>query len=409
MRAQHGDRRRTERQVQRQTQRRATARMTTRLVGVALLAVALGAACTPPPTGPAPDPAPPVIHSFQAFAARGEAPVTASYAWGVSDPNGDALTCRLDVDGDLTWDRTYSPCSSGDLGLANFTTPGDRVAILEVSDGDFPPVTATTTVPVAPGPSESFDITLRLPAGMRPEFAAAFQAAADRWEQVITAGLPDQQFTLLSALVPWAPPFDGTVDDLLIDATAVDIDGVGGTLGQAGSLAVRADGTSIYGIMQFDAADLDRMLTQGRLRNLILHEMGHVLGIGLGWALRGLLVDVFTSPRYTGTAANAAWQEIGGTGLVPVESGGGIGTALAHWSEPVFNNELMTGYSDPAPEPLSRITVGGLADLGYGVDLSAADAYALPGPSVLGRSPVRTEVGDGSDHLHTTPVFPPQG
>ena len=40
--------------------------------------------------------------------------------------------------------------------------------------------------------------------------------------------------------------------------------------------------------------------------------------------------------------------------------------------------ELMTGFSSSGPEPLSAITVQSLADLGYSVDLAAADRYRLP-------------------------------
>jgi hypothetical protein len=44
----------------------------------------------------------------------------------------------------------------------------------------------------------------------------------------------------------------------------------------------------------------------------------------------------------------------------------------------VFDRELMTGYAESAaPMPLSIITVGALADLGYPVNYAAADAFAL--------------------------------
>jgi hypothetical protein len=333
---------------------------------------------------------------------RSEAPVTATFGWSISDPNGDVLTCRVDVDGDGAWDRIIAPCSSSDLALGNFTTAGTRTATLEVDDGVFAPVVVTTSVDVADGPAEPFAITLRT-TGMRADFAAVFQAAADRWAEVITAGQPDEPFTLSNVLVPWAPPFSGAVDDVLIDATAGDIDGVGGTLGQATPLAFRNDGTPYYGIMQFDEADLDRLEQRGRLYDTIVHEMGHVLGMGLNWALRGYLTDLLTNPRYNGPAANAAYQEMGGTGLIPVESGGGFGTALSHWSEDVFVDEVMTGYSDPPPSPLSRMTVGALADLGYGVDFAAADPYTLPSLRTV-RATARTH--DPLDDVHSTAAAP---
>ncbi len=60
-----------------------------------------------------------------------------------------------------------------------------------------------------------------------------------------------------------------------------------------------------------------------------------------------------------------------------VESGGGPGTRYSHWSESVFQNELMTGYAS-GDLALSRMTIASMADLGYRVNLNAADAYTLP-------------------------------
>ena len=62
---------------------------------------------------------------------------------------------------------------------------------------------------------------------------------------------------------------------------------------------------------------------------------------------------------------------------VPIEIGGGPGTAGSHWSEAVMGAELMTGDADMGVSlPLSRITVGAMQDLGYRVNYNAADVYA---------------------------------
>ena len=63
---------------------------------------------------------------------------------------------------------------------------------------------------------------------------------------------------------------------------------------------------------------------------------------------------------------------------VPVENTGGPGTRGGHWRETVFRNELMSGFIAAAGNPLSRLTVASLQDLGYQVDLDAAEAYQLP-------------------------------
>jgi hypothetical protein len=40
---------------------------------------------------------------------------------------------------------------------------------------------------------------------------------------------------------------------------------------------------------------------------------------------------------------------------------------------------LLTGYLNPGNNPVSRMTIASLADLGYQVTLDTADSYSLPG------------------------------
>lgn len=368
---------------------------------VALLAAAsVVAACTPPgPSGPPPPPGPPVIHQFVARHERSEAPVVATLGWTISDPNRDVLRCRVDSDGDGEFDRVIDPCRSTDTVLAQFAEEGVRTLTLEVDDGEFPPVTATTDLVVSEGPSETYEITLRLDPGMRQEFREAFGQAADRWSEAIVAGVSDQRLDL--AINPFGfPSFNGTVDDVLIDARDVAIDGPGGTLGRAGAFAIRSGHWQpYYGIMEFDTADLERLQASGRLYDVILHEMGHVLGLGTNWLLIGLVTDFPLDPHYTGRAAVSAHQELGGSRFVPLENEGGAGTVVGHWRESVFDAELMTGYLDPGPQPMSRMTIAALADLGYGVDLAGADDYSIP--SLAGARAFSPELD-----VHTEPIEP---
>jgi hypothetical protein len=50
-----------------------------------------------------------------------------------------------------------------------------------------------------------------------------------------------------------------------------------------------------------------------------------------------------------------------------------------HWKEAVYDTELMTGYLEKGgiPEPLSAMTIGSIADLGYTVDMSKAQDYTV--------------------------------
>jgi hypothetical protein len=237
------------------------------------------------------------------------------------------------------------------------------------------PPTGTTTTPSASG----FQITLNM-TGLTTAEQTIFQQAAARWSQVITGDLPNATY------------HGQTVDDLLIDASAPTIDGVGGILGQSGPDAFRAGSDlPIHGIMEFDSADMASMVSSGLLYSVVLHEMGHILGIGTLWEDEGLLSGAGTSnPIFTGANATAQYNQIFGTNArgVPVEATGGEGTADSHWRETVFTNELMTGWAGPGTNlPLSRVTVGSLADLGYTVNYAAADAYT---PTAAGLSAGRS-------------------
>jgi hypothetical protein len=196
-----------------------------------------------------------------------------------------------------------------------------------------------------------------------------------------------------------SPAVDELVDDVIILVTVEPIDGPGGTLASAGPCWVRNDGSlPILGAMKFDAADLDGIEADGTIADVILHEMGHVLGIGSLWTYQGLLADPAasngTDPHFTGARAIAAFDRVGGTGYtgakVPVENTGEPGTADGHWRESVMGNELMTGYIAGTPNPLSLVTVESLADQGYSVSTAAADPYNLASAlQAIRRGPVR--------------------
>jgi len=66
-----------------------------------------------------------------------------------------------------------------------------------------------------------------------------------------------------------------------------------------------------------------------------------------------------------------------------VETGRGPGTACGHWHEDAYQAELMTGLITGPDNPLSAITIGSLADLGYQVEYALADPYNVPPPGAL--------------------------
>jgi hypothetical protein len=220
-------------------------------------------------------------------------------------------------------------------------------------------VTFSVTAPVSVG---GFNITLSFTGDQT--YASYFNQAKAIWERAITGDLPDY----------------AGVDDLAIAASVVYIDGPYNTLGQAGPTGFRNDSTRLpyKGTMEFDSADMASMVADGTLLAVITHEMGHVLGIGSRWDWAGLST---TFGQYTGAAALREYRTLSGNpnaNYVPLETGGGDGTANSHWSEAIFNTELMTGYAESSgPMPLSRMTIASLQDLGYAVNYAAAESYVL--------------------------------
>ncbi len=223
----------------------------------------------------------------------------------------------------------------------------------------------------------------------------AFIAAAARWSQIIVADIWDIGLSASSPLSTSActgEPYERStpIDDVLILVVIEPIDGQGSVLGQAGPCVTRpVNGHTIVGTMTFDEADLIELENAGRLSDVILHEMGHVLGVGTLWNRQNLLRNpsIPSNPgvdtHFSGPYAIDAFDDVGGSGYVgakvPVANDSIRGQSDSHWRENVLDNELMTPFIEGSgSNPLSDVTVASMKDLGYGVDLNSGDNYFLP-------------------------------
>ena len=238
------------------------------------------------------------------------------------------------------------------------------------------------------GGNGTYSIQIRYSAQFSARFKAAFEAAAQRWQNIITADLPDFNGTIVAADCGVKGQADVVgVDDLVIFADTIPFDANNpNLLGQAGPCFVRnTTRLTIAGTMAFVDDKMDGLLQANQLTDTVTHEMGHILGIGTHWDIPGLAVGLptdptqcGTDPQFTGTNALREYHALGGTGNIPIETEGGPGTCDGHWKESVFKAELMTGVlNDGVPNPLSRITLGSMQDLGYSINLNAANAYTL--------------------------------
>jgi hypothetical protein len=212
-----------------------------------------------------------------------------------------------------------------------------------------------------------------------PAYESYFTSAAAYWERLIPSYIDGNQ---------GLADFQG----IAITAATATVDGIGGNLASAGPTFYGTDDSSYRlataGNMTFDVADAAAM--GSNLGKVVLHEMAHVIGIGTLWGLNGLYDQINAPGNYTGANGLAGYNaEFGQSGTsVPVELGGGTGTAHGHWNEVDgggsntgisssvsgldMRYELMTGWINPSdPFFVSNTTRGGLRDLGYDVQNAA--------------------------------------
>lgn len=335
-----------------------------------------------------------------------------SVHWGVD--TGDAGTC--------------APFAGDQYECEPITlVAGPNTLTFTATDAAGLVTSASVDVTYEPPPAASaFDIELVFfdQTFSAPQLAA-FQAAVDRWESIVVGDLQDFPLDQPegASCGQGEPAYTGTVDDLVIFATSFT-EAEGGLLGSAGPCRSRFsgadEGTTAVGFMRFDTEDLAALEADGDLVETIVHEMGHVLGIGTNWEFLPYFdlleytpndgaPDCRTAtgftvlPSYVGGAGVDAWQALGGAGDVPVEESGGMGTQCGHWDEETFGSELMTGFLNAGGfNPLSALSVRSLEDVGLTVDASAADPYAWPGGASL-------ETGSGYDIARAEVLLVPRG
>lgn len=239
----------------------------------------------------------------------------------------------------------------------------------------------------AEDPPVPFSITVNYSGD--PAFQASFQQAAATWESLIPFYLDGRQGTAI---------FPG----ITITASVNNIDGAGGILGSAGPLTGGFDDSGYLladtGQMQFDSSDFASP-TSG-FQAVVLHEMAHVIGIGTLWGFNGLysssapsVIDPNngqTVGQYIGAFGLQGWQAEYNPAAtyVPIEKGGGSGTANGHWNEGDGGAatgyistltgldsrfELMTGWLNGG-STIGEVTKGSLRDLGY-------DVVVIPEPA----------------------------
>lgn len=304
----------------------------------------------------------------------------------------------------FTDDSTFSPSEGGSdfaTDVVGTFSPTEAGTFSETDAGTFAASSAGTFVPTDDGTfsptdgggsgsaqyglqadcnqddSSKFNICLDFASvdGSSKAWMDHALAAKDRWERVLVG----DTFSAINSQelqgIEVATTLPAFVDDLYIAVVEGDIDGNGNILGYASPTFFKNNGghvLPIAGLITLDTADI----SDNSLQGLIEHEMGHVLGFGTLFADNGLHSGNGNDSTYTGENALQAWRDMGCSGDIPIETDGGEATAGAHWDEECLVGELMTGYIGGG-NYLSRLTVGAMMDLGYNVNMNAADPFSL--------------------------------
>ncbi len=269
----------------------------------------------------------------------------------------------------------------------------------------------TTTVHAAV--TSDFTIDLRFFGSATAEQQLVFSDAVARIRGAVVGALPVIDLGTSGGSpcgVVAIPPPAGTTSAVVIYAQLRAFDGIGGILGSGIRCTARSstDFRTAVGVISLDFADVN--LTPDGMKIVALHEMLHVLGFGVVWQDAGLISGFDTpSSGYIGQGGIAGCRQVGGTktcaSAVPLETLGGPGSANAHWRATIFGAELMTAIFQPN-QAFSIMTIRSLEDLGYTVNVFAADSYTIPSDNALSRQPVtavRTEWEKFADKKSLTP------
>ena len=248
-----------------------------------------------------------------------------------------------------------------DLGITARTMEETGSLSARVYVGDIP----CPAMGLERASDQRFRIEISHDADLAPCVRSTIEGAAGWWEKALAG-------TALAESTPC-----GIAANTLAVTIETEFQEFGGPIGTAHascSDSLARAGTLVLSEQVFLGIDGDPRFHTPRI-NLMYqaarHEIGHVLGlVGYSGPSRALV----EGDAFIGAHAVTEYKRLGGTGdMVPLEA-----NDAAHWSKDALRVELMTRSMGIAQEPpVSAITLGALADIGWAVDMSVAEDYQV--------------------------------
>ncbi len=334
--------------------------------------------------------------------APGDKPVTLKFATknggAAAGKDFDARSGTLTFSGNETFKEIYVPIRA-DAPIRTPKPSNFSMVLSSATNGKIVGASSTTSVV---NDRAGFQIDINFIGNVPLIVQGAAKAAVNKWQSVIIADLPpvvvggrfidDFLMNVQMGLIG-SRKSDGE-NGVLANAWPMDPDG---TKPAIRSTDANGNHTAYLGTTGIDPADTGF----ANLTAVLTHEMGHAFGIGSFWKYHNFFNDfpdlnliegdTTETPTYVGANAVAQYQSYGKTDkAVPVQP-----IVLGHWDEDYLGNELMTPFADEGRNPISRVTLGALADLGYTVNYGRADSYVLNGPlaSTAGNGSSGTSAG----------------
>ena len=294
------------------------------------------------------------------------------------DPDGDTLSYKA-VSADP---RVVLAGTEGDKLRLDPRSVG--LVFVEVTAVDPDGLRASQRMAVKvrpPSDPDAFNVEVVFRRGFTEKQKAEILEAAERWTEVIEGDLPDVPVDGDLPCIGDDPRVVGSVDDLVVLAIP-DYERDANALAYAWQCGVReGSGLAYVGGTWFIMWWFERYPEFFKMREVGIHEIGHIVGIGIGepWEEWKREPDDSTpDPHFAGPLAIEAFDSAGGEDYpgnkVPLEINRS-GRAGPHWREDVMEAEIMSPVY--GGKILSAITLQALADMGYDVDLTEADDYSL--------------------------------